>query len=372
MLEWSAMPEHPNADGRRTAISSLSRETMNPYLSRLYGALADQGVPRGPDARLTARWLLDNRADVRWLHAHWPESLYRWHRGPAWVRPPLSWLKLALFTIRLRLARALGYRIAWTVHQIYPHDSREPALDRAGARTLAAAADVLIAHDELTAELARAELGRRAPAVTVVQHGSYVGAYPAGRSRDVVRAELGIEPRHVLLLCFGELRGNSDIEVLLDAFRAVADPSVRLVVAGNVKAAAAGAAIEQALGADSRITQRSGFVPFDGVAELYGAADVAVMPRGNGGTSGSLILALSLGAPVITADTPNYSEITGHGQAGWLFRPGSRVSLAAAIVEAARSPEERARKAAAAAAAAAALDWEKSARLIAAVLGSRR
>jgi beta-1,4-mannosyltransferase len=372
MLEWNAMPEHPDSDGRRTAISSLSRETMNPYLSRLYAALAEHGVPRGPDARLSARWLLDNRGDVRWLHAHWPESLYRWHRGPARVRRPLSWLKLALFSARLRLAHALGYRVVWTVHQVYPHDSREPTLDRAGARALAAAADVLIAHDELTAGLARAELGRRAPAVTVVQHGSYIGVYPPGRSRDEVRAGLGLEQRQVVLLCFGELRGDSDIEVLLDAFRAVDNPSLRLVVAGNVKAAAAGEAIERALGADQRISQLSGFVPFEEVAELYGAADVAVMPRGNGGTSGSLILALSLGMPVIAADIATYSELTGHGQAGWLFGAGSRVSLAAAITEAARSPEERARKAAAGSAAAEALDWDKSARRIAAALRSRR
>ena len=53
----TAMP-----DERRIAISSLSRETMNPYLSQLYAALDEQGIPRGPDAALTTRWLLDNRA----------------------------------------------------------------------------------------------------------------------------------------------------------------------------------------------------------------------------------------------------------------------------------------------------------------------
>ena len=70
---------------------------------------------------------------VRWLHAHWPESLYRWHRGPA---PSAAAALVAeardSSRSRLRLARALGYRFVWTIHQVYPHDSDDPALDRAG------------------------------------------------------------------------------------------------------------------------------------------------------------------------------------------------------------------------------------------------
>ena len=109
-----------------------------------------------------------------------------------------------------------------------------------------------------------------------------------------------------------------------------------------------------------------GFVPFVEVAELYGAADAAVVPRGNGGTSGSLILALSLAVPVIAADTPANRE-TGVGhESGWLFEAGSRSSLAAALAEVAvSSADQRARKSEAAAAAALLLDWAVGARTIA-------
>jgi phosphatidylinositol alpha-mannosyltransferase len=170
-----------------------------------------------------------------------------------------------------------------------------------------------------------------------------------------------------VLLCFGELRGDSDVDVLLEAFAAVAHPAVRLVVAGNVKDRAALAALDSSRG-DARIVQRRGFVPFESVAELYGAADAAIVPRGNGGTSGSLVLALSLGLPAIAADVPAYREITGDGAAAWLFAAGNPASLAQAIRDAAGSRAERERKAAAAAVAAAALDWAASARLIAQAL----
>ncbi len=359
-------------DDHRAAISSLSRETMNPYLSKLYEALEAEGLPRGPDAELTRRWLLDHRSRVRWLHAHWPESLYRWHRGPRRLRRQLSWLKLGLFALRLRFARALGYRFVWTVHQVYPHDSNHLSLDRAGVRALASAADALIAHDELTAGIARRELGHGAPPVTVVPHGSYAGVYPPGRARTEVRSELGLADTDVVLLCFGELRGDSDVELLLDAFRATDLSALRLVLAGNVKVPAVAAAIERARRADARIVQLPGFVRFERVGELYAAADAAVMPRGNGGTSGSLILALSLATPVVAADTPTYREITGDGAAAWLFEPGNLASLSAALAEAARSPEERAVKSAAAAEAAARLDWAESARRIVGALEAGR
>jgi glycosyltransferase involved in cell wall biosynthesis len=63
------------------------------------------------------------------------------------------------------------------------------------------------------------------------------------------------------------------------------------------------------------------------VADLFAAADVAVLPRGDGGSSGALILPLEMGVPVIAAKLPANEAIT-HGEiAGWLFSPGDAVSL---------------------------------------------
>jgi glycosyltransferase involved in cell wall biosynthesis len=342
---------------------------MNPYLSHLYAALEDEGVPRGPDARLDLRWLLAHRTTVRWLHAHWPEPLYHWHREPVRLQPALSWVKLLLFASRLRIARLLGYRIVWTIHQVYPHDTTQPRLDRAGVRALARAADVLLAHDAFTAELACRELGPGIADVTVAPHGSYVGVYPPGRPSDVVRAELGLTADATVVLCFVELRGDSDVDVLLAAFSAANLPNAQLVFAGNVKIPAVAFALDAAVLSEPRIVRLPGPVQVDAVAELYGAANVAVMPRGNGGTSGSLILALSQGLPVIAADMPANRDAGVDEKSGWLFTPGDRDSLAASLSEAAvASPETRARKSAAAIAAARRLDWTVGARIVARAL----
>jgi beta-1,4-mannosyltransferase len=365
-----SLPRMRGSDRRtlstRNAISCLSSSGKNPYLDLLYRSLAAAGVPAGPHAQLRLRWLLAHRESVRHLHVHWPEGLYRLRRGPTTLKPLLSWAKLTLLEARLRMARVLGYRVIWTIHQVYPHGEVR-RIDRVAARLLARHAALLVAHDPETAARARAELGQGSQAIEVVQHGSYVGVYPPGKPREAMRTALGVDARAVVFLCFGELRENSDVDVLLSAFTDVAADSV-LVVAGNAKDRDAGAAVAAASATNPRIVRIAGFVASERVRELYEAADVAVVPRGDGGTSGSLILALSLGTPVVAADRPGYRRLIGDEAAGWLFKPNDAADLRRALEAAARDETERKERASAARRAAAALDWSDAAARFASVL----
>lgn len=299
---------------------------------------------------------------------HWPEPLYRFERGPVRPRPLLCWVKLAVLWARLRTARALGYRLVWTIHQVYPHGS-VTRLDRAAARLLARNATLLVAHDPETAARAQRELAP-AGAIEVVPHGSYIGVYPPGRTRDDVRRTLGIGLDAVVFLSFGELRENSGTGVLLEAFTQLPLDGAALVVAGNAKDSDTGAAVSAAVDADARIHRLEGFVPFDRVRELYDAADVAVASRGDGGTSGSLILALSLGKPVIASDAPANRRLLGDGSAGWLFRPGDADDLRHMLESAATDEAARSAHAAASRRLAAVLSWDDAAATFAALLPS--
>jgi beta-1,4-mannosyltransferase len=323
------------SDGRDDRIACLSTAPWNPYLRLLYGALSAEGFTQVERPRFSMRWLWRSRSSARFLHFHWPESQYRFGRGPARLRPALSRLKLALFASRLAAARLLGYRLVWTVHQPYPHESNDRGLDRRGARILAHACDLLVAHDRWTAEEVQSKLAGGSRPVAVVPHGSYVGVYPEGRPREVVRRELGLPGESFAFLCFGELRAYKEIELLLDGFASVSLATARLVVAGHVKGGSLGAKVADAAQADERIVTVLGFVPEEGVAELFHACDAAVLPRGEPGTSGSLILALSLGLPVVAADVATVREIVGDGEAGWLFRPHDTSSLGVALNSAA-------------------------------------
>jgi beta-1,4-mannosyltransferase len=325
---------------RTRAIACFSVAPWNPYLRLLYGHLVGHGFTVVEDPRFSLRWLWRARSSVGFLHFHWPESLYRYGRGPARLRPVLSRAKIVLFGARLAAARLLDYRIVWTIHQLYPHESVDRALDRRGARLLARASDLLIAHDHWTAAHAGAELPNRRREIAVVPHGSYIGAYPEGRPRREVRSDLGLPQTSFVFLCFGELRAYKEVELLLDAFSSVPLPGARLVVAGNAKTPSVGSAVRAASEKDSRILTLLGFVPEEQIEELFHSCDAAVLPRGEAGTSGSLILALSMGLPVVAADVPTTRELTEDGEAGWLFRPHDLSSLRAALDDACANPQE--------------------------------
>jgi glycosyltransferase involved in cell wall biosynthesis len=326
--------------------------SVNPCLDLLDAQLTRLGVPVVPDSELSARWLWRSRHVVGLLHFHWRADEHYACLGQAvddqTVRRPRlqrhrSWLRLAAFAGRLAAARALGYRLAWTIHEVYPNETelRPPGtisrrIDRAGGRLLASFSDTVLAHDHGTAERAGVELG--VEGVAVVPHGSYVGVYPPGRSRADVREELDIPADAFVFLCFGDLRPDKELELVLDAFTSVEDPRMALVVAGRIKDERSARLVAGAAARDPRIRPVLGLVPGAQVAELFGASDVAVLGRSEAWTSGSLILALSLGVPVVASRLPIHEDLVGDGQAGWLFEPGDHRSLRESLLAAQAHP----------------------------------
>jgi glycosyltransferase involved in cell wall biosynthesis len=348
----------------RRGVAAIPLIPQNPYQRLLYQQLAGLGVPLEAEAQLRVGWLLRSRNRIAAIHIHWPQGLYRHHGRAA---AALSWVRLALLAVRLGAARLLGYRILWTVHQLYPHEQRHGALDRAASRLLASAAHSLLVHDAVTAARV-CELRGTARKVSRVPHGSYVGVYPPGRCRGKVRAELGLQSSTVVFLAFGHVRGYKDLDILLDGFAEARIDDAALVVAGLPLDGPAAALVAERAAEDPRIVPLLEFVPDERVAELFGAVDAAVVSRGDGGTSGALILALSLGTPVVVADSPSYSELIGHGRAGWLFAGGDPSALARALEVAAADPDGIDARVCGARKAAGTLSWAEAARVTSALI----
>lgn len=320
----------------------------NPYQRLLYDSLESEGFVLTEDVRLKVGSLVRGRRRARILHFHWPELQYRQFAGPQLLRGPLAAARLAVVAGRLAIARILGFRVVWTVHQVYPHERSTPLVDRVAARLLAVTASRLIVHDEATRTTLGAELGPRAARkVRVIPHGSYVDVYPAGRPRADARAALALDEQTFVFLSFGHIRAYKGIDLLLAAFAEVREPAVALIVAGMVHDATAEQSLREAAAADPRIRLELGFVPDDAVGDLFAAADVAVVSRPDGGTSGSLVLALSQGLPVVAAETAAYGELV--GAAGWLFTPDDEHALTAALEAAAAGREAVCRERASAA-----------------------
>jgi glycosyltransferase involved in cell wall biosynthesis len=357
----------PTAD--RTSAPTLPRGqlatfpsvlTTNPYQRLLYEQLTRYGFTLAEDPSFEVGWLVRARKDAGYVHFHWPQSHWRHDDCRNRRASALSWVELGLFGVRLAAARGLRYRVAWTIHQVYPHEVKSPRLDRMGAKLLARGSNVLIAHDLGTRETAREVLGRAARRIEIVPHGSYIGVYPPGRSRAAVRKELGIPADAFVFLCFGDLRLYKEVDRLIEAFTRADLANAALIVAGTVCAPEQGEAVRAVAKRDRRVKPVLSFIGGERVAELFEAADAAVIARGDGGTSGSLILSLSLGVPAVAARRTVYEELLDGEASGWLFAPGDADSLRQALERAAAATEdERRRKGAVALRRAEQLDWSK-------------
>src|SRR5439155_24625057 len=205
------------------------------YLELLEQSMKTCGFEIVPDPPFTVAWLWRSRRDVRFLHFHCrPDHYYiarlRRKRRARLRRPrvqrALTWLTLVRFAGRLLVARILGFRVVWTIHEVLPPETatRLPnsvsrRVDRIAERLLARSSHLLLAHDAAVAAKAREELGCPELRVETIAHGSYIGVYPPGRSRDEVRAELKIAQDAFIFLCFGSLRPEKEIPLLLEVFQ---------------------------------------------------------------------------------------------------------------------------------------------------------
>ncbi len=297
---------------RPARVAALPRRLeSNPYCELLYDHVERLGV-EVLDGRSGLRWLLAHRKRTRVLHLHWPERHFR--RG--------SMLGALGFVVRLLVARALGYRVVWTVHNLAPHE--EAGVSDRLVRAALARLATLVVH----CEAARRLLGRRGRRAFVIPHGSYVGRYPNGITQAAARARLGLEPDARVLLAFGQVRAYKGLDALLAAFAALPAPHARLVIAG---APAAGAGVPDS--ADPRVLLFLRHVPDAEVQVFFNAADVVVLPYRAVLTSGAAMLALSFARGVVGPRAGCLEEIERSG-AALLYDPTAPDGLATALARA--------------------------------------
>jgi beta-1,4-mannosyltransferase len=273
----------------------------NPYQDQLAAGLAEHGV-RVRMARgylqlfplLQAAAFGGPRPDV--LHLHWTHPYLYWSRNRGF-----SNLLAHRLVLQLRLVRRSGIRIVWTLHNIGAHDRDDPRELRV-ARQVAALADTLIAHCQAARDEAIEALqlpAERQERLVVIPHGHYIGAYPSEMSRDEARRSFGFGTTERVYLMFGRLRRYKGTDELLEAFRQLEDPNARLLLAGRPYTPEVRAELEAMATRDPRVIARLEFIPDVEIQRYMRAADVAVLPFRDVLTSGSVVLAMSFGLPVI-------------------------------------------------------------------------
>lgn len=313
------------------------REDSNPYQRLLYGEMERLGARVRYLGRLTSSHSLNllllpaelavrRMTGWRLVHVHW---VFGFSLPGSARLPLLRGLSQAWFLVVLACARLLRMRLVWTAHNALPH-APVFADDMAARRRLVAASDLVIAHDE-AALRELAALGLRPRRAAVIPHGPFAPSGPAGALR---MPGTGGGPR--LILFFGKIQPYKGVENLIRAFLAMpADVAARLTVAGECADPGLRSAItvlaDRSGGRVSLDLQR---VPDDAVTSLLASADVVALPFEWVTTSGSAVLALCHGRPLIVPDVPALAELP---DAAVIRYDGTVPGLTAALAAAGRA-----------------------------------
>ncbi len=294
----------------------------NPYQSLLESALDKLGIPV---IRHSGPHELGHLASDRIIHLHWLKP------APSNPLALLRWLNYARRTI-VAMRRA---PTVLTAHNLLPHESARPVLDRMFARAVVRRANRIICHGETAADEVAAMFGieRRSPLFRIIPHGHYINSYPNTIDKPSARESLGIPNSELVFLFVGMIRAYKGTEDLIRSFRAACPPQSRLLIAGRPFDNKTDESVRRAIGDAQTITYRPGFVP-DSEMQIYlNAADVVVFPYKKGLTSGALILALSFARAVIAPRLPGIVETAGE-TAGFFYSPHADGDLARALAEA--------------------------------------
>lgn len=290
----------------------LPREDTNPYQELLYREMRRHGVRVSYLSELTPSHTLNllllpletavrRLGGARVVHLHWVYAfgLYRSDRSATVRRIAEAWFAAWLWLLRL-----LGMRLVWTAHNLLPL-TPVFANDVRARRRLVAACDLVIAHSAVTLEQL-AVLGMVPRRSAVIPHGPFMEA----PRRD----ELGTPGAHAgtrQLLFIGKIRAYKGVDMLLDALADLpADLDVHLTVAGECGDGVLRAELaRRAAKAPGRVTLRLEWIPDEEISRLLYRADAVVLPYRRITTSGSGVLAMGHGRPLVVPDLPGLSDL---------------------------------------------------------------
>lgn len=289
-----------------TASSGVAATATPPRLRVLHSLTPPDGTTRYVDQMLggaggdvdasTFSWRTALRGEYDVLHVHWPELL---------VRHPQPLRRLARrAALRLVLARARARRTAVvrTLHNTVPHEG--VGRGEAGAlRAVDDATDLFILLTPVTSP------PTDAPGVQI----------PLGHYRAVFAAHPRSASTRGRLVTIGLLRPYKGVEELLDAFRALPDPELRLTVAGKPTPDLA-PTITAAAAADPRIEPDLRFVPDETFVRHVTAAELVVLPYRQMTNSGILLAALSLDRPCLVPASPANAAVAAEVGPGWVLQ----------------------------------------------------
>lgn len=225
---------------------------------------------------------------------------------------------------------AWGSSYSIVVHNVLPHEQHTDTMRRVH-RLIWRIPRWLLVHTETTRTELLREFGIAPERVLLVPHGLNDAVPRSPLTRAQAKAALGVGADERTVLLFGRTGHYKGGDLVLDALPRL--PPLRLLVAG--KSGRDPHSLDfcrrvAELVAQGRAWQHDAYLSEVEIAAAFAAADVAVLPYRHIDQSGVLLLALSLGVPVLATPVGGLGDLVDARNGGLIERPDAE-AVAAAI-----------------------------------------
>jgi len=295
----------------------------NPFQTVLYSEFHDRGMIAVPTFRTTDLTATTRNwpADVPLVvHLHWLNQVLAKARTDAEADAAVGAHGELLDRLKAR-----GARLAWTVHNLLPHDTRFEAQEVRLRQDVVDRVDLVHVMSPRTAELVSPWYALPADRIYHCDHPGYQGVYPDWVTRADARRRLRVPDDAVVLLLTGAIKPYKGLLELLAAVEQVSGErpgSVVLVVAGKPDDAPETVEFIARAAHHPAVRLIPGQVPDVDIQVLMRACDVVALPYRRSLNSGVLALALTWGRPVLLPDNAGSMPVLGDGHPAGLVYPG--------------------------------------------------
>jgi beta-1,4-mannosyltransferase len=221
--------------------------------------------------------------------------------------------------------------LVWTLHNLQHHDPRPRKIERLISRFFALNCIKIRILGKGEEQKILDYLGVDKSRLEVIPEGPYIGWYPEGIPPAEARSGFGLEEGQRMWLYLGTIRPYKGVEQLIEAFTDLSDPDLRLFIAGNPWNEEYAQSLTVKAAADPRIRFFLKAIPDADLQRFFAAADLVVLPFRHVLNSGSVLLAMGFGKPVV-APSIGLIPFRLSAQTGLLFGPEK--SLQAVLEEA--------------------------------------
>ncbi|WP_258100421.1 glycosyltransferase [Marinoscillum pacificum] len=290
------------------AFPAFRNEHKNPYNSRLYNFIKEQGHKVEEFYRFQS---LKDKYHI--FHIHWPDTIIR-----AKSLFFLNSLRLVLFYFDLIILKIAGTKIVWTAHNLRSHEySQNSHLNQVLERIhisifIKYFINAIIVLNDQTESMIKTlyNIGENRRLTFVkIPHPNYRGIYKT-MDQQFARKELNLNQQLFTYGYFGIIRKYKNVKNLVECFINLNDVNSQLIIAGSPEDLDEVRAIEEMIVNEKNIYFLEKRLTNHEVSCFFSACDLTVLPYKNIHNSGSAILSLSMNKPILVPDRPVFSEFS--------------------------------------------------------------